>query len=134
MVSRMPASVNSITRRSMPRPMPPMGGAPYSRARRKSSSSCMASSSPAAAIADWAVVPTWATDFRDDVAKIAELDIPILIAHGTADNILPIDATGRPFSQLVPKARYVEVENAPHGFLATHGDEVAKLLVEFATA
>lgn len=86
------------------------------------------------AIADWAVVPTWATDFRADVAKIAELDIPILIAHGTADHILPIDATARRFSKLVPKARYVEVADAPHGFLATHGDEVAKLLVEFATA
>ncbi|AYF99555.1 alpha/beta fold hydrolase [Protaetiibacter intestinalis] len=85
------------------------------------------------AVADWAAVPTWATDFRADVAKIAELDIPILIVHGTGDNILPIDATGRPFAKLVPNARYVEIEGAPHGFLATHGTEIAELLVDFVT-
>lgn len=84
------------------------------------------------AVADWAAVPTWATDFRGDVARLAELDIPMMIVHGTSDNILPIDATGRPFSRLVPRARYVEIEGAPHGFLATHGTEIAELLVEFA--
>ena len=36
--------------------------------------------------------PTWLTDFRADIPKI---DVPALIVHGTADNILPIDATGR---------------------------------------
>src|SRR5690348_14726007 len=51
-VSRMLAPVNSMTRRSMPSPSPPMGGAPYSSARRKSSSSCMASGSPPAALSD----------------------------------------------------------------------------------
>ncbi len=83
------------------------------------------------AVADWAVVPTWATDFRADVAAIAELDIPVLILHGTADRILPIDATARRFAELLPKARYVEIENAPHGLLATHGAEVAEVLVDF---
>ena len=32
------------------------------------------------------------TDFRADIPKI---DVPALIVHGTADNILPIDVTGR---------------------------------------
>ena len=41
-------SVRSITRRSMPRPRPPVGGMPYSRAARNSSSIGWASSSPAA--------------------------------------------------------------------------------------
>ncbi len=40
MTSRMLGlSVSSMTRRSMPMPMPPVGGMPYSRAVRKSSSS-----------------------------------------------------------------------------------------------
>src|SRR5690606_7115030 len=39
--------VSSITRRSMPMPSPAVGGMPYSRARTKSASKCMASSSPA---------------------------------------------------------------------------------------
>ena len=41
--------------RSTPRPSPPVGGIAYSRAGRKSSSSCIASGSPPAASSDWAV-------------------------------------------------------------------------------
>ncbi len=51
-VSRIPASVKSMISRSIPIPMPPIGGAPCSRAARKSSSNCMASGSPAAAASD----------------------------------------------------------------------------------
>ena len=47
--SRMLAvSVANITRRSTPMPKPPVGGMPYSKAHRKSSSTSQASSSPAA--------------------------------------------------------------------------------------
>ena len=85
-----------------------------------------------AAGASWfassAVVPTWLTDFRADVGKI---DVPALILHGTADNILPIDATAREFHKLLPKADYVEIDNAPHGLLWTHADEVNKALLAF---
>jgi non-heme chloroperoxidase len=85
-----------------------------------------------AAGASWfassAAVPTWLTDFRADIPKI---DVPALILHGTADNILPIDATARRFHQLLPAAKYVEVENAPHGLLWTHDDEVNKELLAF---
>jgi hypothetical protein len=49
-VSRIGAPVSSMTSRSMPIPWPPIGGAPCSSARRKSSSSCMASGSPPAAL------------------------------------------------------------------------------------
>jgi non-heme chloroperoxidase len=75
-----------------------------------------------------AVVPTWLTDFRKDIPKI---DVPALILHGTADNVLPIDATAREFRKLLPQADYVEIENAPHGLLWTHGDEVNTALLEF---
>ena len=88
----------------------------------------------AGAYASWAVVPTWGTDFRADVTKIAELEVPSLIVHGTSDNILPIDATGRRFSKLLPDATYVEIEGAPHGFLVTHADEVTKVLLDFVKA
>jgi non-heme chloroperoxidase len=82
----------------------------------------------AGARASWAVVPTWGTDFRADIQKI---DVPALIAHGTNDRILPIDATGREFAKRLPNARYVEIPGAPHGMLWTHADEVSDLLVEF---
>lgn len=81
--------------------------------------------SPYASI--WAQ-PTWLTDFRGDIEKI---DVPALIVHGTADNILPIDATGRRFAEALPAAIYVEIEGAPHGMLWTHADEVNKILLDF---
>ena len=71
---------------------------------------------------------TWPTDFRADIPKV---DVPALIVHGTADNILPIEATGRPFHEALPTARYVEIDGAPHGMLWTHADEVNAALLEF---
>ena len=71
---------------------------------------------------------TWPTDFRADIKAI---DVPALIVHGTADNILPIDKTGRKFTELLPSAAYVEIEGAPHGMLWTHADEVNKALLDF---
>lgn len=71
---------------------------------------------------------SWPTDFRADIAKI---DVPTLIVHGTADNILPIDATGRRFREMLPDATYVEIEGAPHGMLWTHGAEVNAALLSF---
>ncbi|MFS0868258.1 alpha/beta fold hydrolase [Microbacterium sp. 179-B 1A2 NHS] len=70
----------------------------------------------------------WPTDFRAD---IAEVTVPALIVHGTADNILPIDATARKFRTLLPDAEYVEIEGAPHGLLWTHGAEVNEVLLRF---
>ncbi|MFB6611453.1 alpha/beta fold hydrolase [Agromyces sp. NPDC056379] len=75
-----------------------------------------------------AVVETWLTDFRADIEKI---DVPALILHGTADRILPIDATGREFTKRLPAAEYVEIEGAPHGLLWTHGEEVNRALLAF---
>lgn len=71
---------------------------------------------------------TWPTDFRADLPAIT---VPALIVHGTADRILPIDVTGRPFSKAVPDATYVEIEGAPHGLLWTHADQVNAALLDF---
>ncbi|MBW9216483.1 alpha/beta hydrolase [Mumia sp. zg.B53] len=84
-----------------------------------------------APVAAYAVVPSWIEDFRGDVAAVRDAALPTLILHGTADNILPIDATGRRFRDLVPDAEYVEVEGAPHGLLWTHADEVNAALRTF---
>ncbi|MEV0474355.1 alpha/beta fold hydrolase [Streptomyces prunicolor] len=78
-----------------------------------------------------AVVPSWHTDMRADIAKI---DVPALILQGTADRILPIDATGRQFTKAVPDAQYVEIDDAPHGLLWTHADQVNAALVDFLAA
>ena len=80
------------------------------------------------ATASVAAQPTWLTDFRQDIPKI---DVPALIVHGTADNILPIDSTGRLFAKALPSAEYVEIEGAPHGLLWTHAAEVNEALLDF---
>ena len=71
---------------------------------------------------------TWPTDFRADIPNV---DVPALILHGTADNILPVEVTARRFRELLPDATYVEIEGAPHGLLWTHGDEVNEALLAF---
>jgi non-heme chloroperoxidase len=75
-----------------------------------------------------AVIDTWLTDFRDDIAKI---DVPSLIMHGTADRIVPIEASSRELAKRLPDAEYVEIEGAPHGLLWTHADEVNARLLAF---
>jgi len=80
-----------------------------------------------------ACVPTWFTDFRQDVAKIAEMGLPTMIMQGTADRILPIDATGRPFHAALPSANYIEIEGAPHGLLWTRAAEANEILLSFVS-
>jgi pimeloyl-ACP methyl ester carboxylesterase len=84
-----------------------------------------------APVAAYAVVPTWIEDFRDDIAAVRASGRPALILHGTADNILPIDSTGRPFHEALPTAEYVEIDGAPHGLLWTHAAEVNTALLDF---
>ncbi|MEU4697850.1 alpha/beta fold hydrolase [Nonomuraea dietziae] len=84
-----------------------------------------------APVAAYAVVSAWIEDFREDVAAVRAAGKPSLILHGTKDNILPIDSTGRPFHKAFPEADYVEVEGAPHGLLWTHAAEVNEALLAF---
>jgi len=39
-------------------------------------------------------VPSWLTDFRNDLPRI---DVPTLIIHGDADRILPFQSTARDY-------------------------------------
>jgi len=84
-----------------------------------------------APVAAYAVVSSWIEDFTEDVAAVKASGKPALIAHGTADNILPIDATGRPFHEALPDAEYHEIEGAPHGLLWTHAEEINAVLLPF---
>ncbi len=82
----------------------------------------------ASPVATAACPPTWITDFRGDLPKI---DVPTLVVHGTADRILPIDATARRLPELIADCRLVEIDGAPHGMLWTHADEVNDALLAF---
>jgi len=83
------------------------------------------SASPAGTIA---CVATWHTDFRADLPKI---DIPVLVLHGTADRILPIQACGPRTHELIPGSEYVPIQDAPHGLCWTHAEEVNAELLRF---
>ena len=83
------------------------------------------SASPAGTIA---CVATWHTDFRADLPKI---DIPVLVLHGTADRILPIEACGPRTHELIQGSEYVAIEGASHGLCWTHADEVNAELLRF---
>lgn len=72
----------------------------------------------------------WGTDFRNDLASF---NLPPLILHGTADRIVPVEFTGRPLHKLLPDATYVELEDAPHGLLWTHANEVNLALLDFVS-
>ena len=68
------------------------------------------------------------SEAREDIAQIK---IPTLVIHGDADQILPIDATGKRTAALIPGAEYHVVEGGPHGLNWTHATEVNKVLLEF---
>ena len=52
----------------------------------------------ASATAAVACIATWTTDFRDDLPKI---DVPMLVIHGDADQVLPLDKTGKRLPGLI---------------------------------
>jgi non-heme chloroperoxidase len=80
--------------------------------------------------ATYACVATWLTDFRADLPKI---DVPTLVAHGTADRILPFDSTAARLrdEKLIADLTVVEVPNGPHNIGWTFPDEVNSALLEF---
>ncbi len=68
------------------------------------------------------------TDFSADLAKF---DIPTLILHGDADQIVPIDAAARQSSRMIPGATLKVYPGAPHGLTTTHQDQVNADLLAF---
>ena len=82
----------------------------------------------ASATAAVACIPTWATDFRDDLPKI---DVPVLVIHGDADQVLPLDKTGQRLPALIKDVQLVVVEGGPHAIPWTHAAQVNTALLEF---
>jgi non-heme chloroperoxidase len=82
----------------------------------------------ASATAAVACIATWATDFRDD---LPEIDVPILVVQGDADQVLPLDKTGRRLPGLIKDARLVVVEGGPHAIPWTHAGDVNIALLDF---
>ena len=82
----------------------------------------------ASATAAVACIATWATDFRDDLPKI---DVPILVIQGDADQVLPLDKTGKRLPGLIKDVQLVVVPGGPHAIPWTHADQVNTALLDF---
>lgn len=56
-------------------------------------------------------------DFREELPR---LDLPVLVIQGDRDATSPLELTGRPTAALVPGARLLVYEGAPHGLFLSH--------------
>jgi len=62
-----------------------------------------------------------ATDFREDLAKF---DVPTLVIHGSDDQIVPIETSGKASAALIKGAKFLVYPGAPHGLADTHKDRL----------
>ena len=68
------------------------------------------------------------TDFRPDLQKF---DVPTLIVHGEADDIVPVETGGEAAHKLLPSARFERIDGAPHGLNLTHPERFNEILLDF---
>ncbi len=69
-----------------------------------------------------------ATDFRGDMRAFT---VPTLVIHGTSDAVVPIDISGRAAARMIPGARLVEYDGAPHATFFTEKDRLNADLLGF---
>jgi non-heme chloroperoxidase len=68
-------------------------------------------------------------DFR---AEMRRIEIPALLIHGDRDRSAPIELTGKPSAELIPRCRFLIYEGAPHGLMYTHMDRLHADILRFA--
>jgi non-heme chloroperoxidase len=68
------------------------------------------------------------TDFRDDLPKI---NVPVLVLHGDADQVLPLDKTAKRLPGLIKDMQLTIVEGGPHAIPWTHAGQVNTALLDF---
>jgi non-heme chloroperoxidase len=71
------------------------------------------------------------TDQTDDLRQIK---VPTLIIHGDADQIVPIDNSGRLSARLIKTATLKAIADAPHGLCTTHAEQINRELLTFLQA
>jgi non-heme chloroperoxidase len=82
----------------------------------------------ASATAAIACIGTWTTDFRADLPKI---DVPMLVLHGDADQVLPLDKTSKRLPGLIKDVQLTVIEGGPHAIPWTHAGQVNTALLDF---
>lgn len=69
-----------------------------------------------------------ATDFRKDLEKF---NVPTLVIHGSDDQIVPLDISGKASAARIKGAKLIVYPGAPHGLTDTHKDRFNKDLLDF---
>ena len=82
----------------------------------------------ASATAAVACIGTWTTDFRADLPRI---DVPVLVLHGDADQVLPLDKTAKRLPGLIRDVQLTVIEGGPHALPWTHAGQVNTALLDF---
>ncbi|MBD8663600.1 alpha/beta hydrolase [Rhizobium sp. CFBP 8752] len=68
------------------------------------------------------------TDFRPDLPSFK---VPTLIIHGTGDQTVPIETSGRAAAAAIPGATLIEYDGAPHGLFASNKQRLTDDLMAF---
>ncbi|MFC9463911.1 alpha/beta fold hydrolase [Streptomyces coelicoflavus] len=68
------------------------------------------------------------TDFTDDLKRI---DVPVLVAHGTDDQVVPYEGAAPRSVELLPNGTLKSYEGLPHGMLSTHPEVLNPDLLAF---
>ena len=68
------------------------------------------------------------TDFRGDLPSFR---VPTLVIHGTGDQTVPIDVSGRAAAAGIAGAQLVEYDGEPHGLNVTASDRLTQDLLTF---
>lgn len=74
------------------------------------------------------IVAFGTTDFRADLKQIA---VPTLIVHGDSDRIVPFEISGKRSHEMIAGSRLEVLKGAPHGFAATHSQQLNELMLDF---
>jgi non-heme chloroperoxidase len=68
------------------------------------------------------------TDFRADLPKIT---VPTLVLHGSGDETVPFEGSGRRTHQAIPQSELVVLDGAPHGCNVSHAQDFNQALINF---
>jgi len=97
-----------------------------------------------AEMADWAVGLTLRASYQasiklleamattDTSEDVSSCPVPALVLHGDSDASAPLELTGRPTADMLPRGRLEIYNGAPHGLPLTHAEQVAADVLEFA--
>ncbi|KAK4445383.1 Alpha/beta hydrolase protein [Podospora aff. communis PSN243] len=68
------------------------------------------------------------TDFTEDLKKV---EVPVLVIHGSEDQLVPMESTAKRAVRLLKKGTLKVYEGADHGLPDTHVERVNRDLLEF---